>query len=231
LLEVDYSLLTYLLYRSDTNSRYTVFSVSKRGGGARIISSPNKSLKILQAKLNEVLNIVYQPKSATHGFTLGRSIVTNAKPHTARRYVLNIDIQDFFTTINSGRVRGMFKAPPYRWPEKVATVLAQICCQANSLPQGAPTSPTVSNMICAKLDTELLRLAQKHSCWYSRYADDIAFSTNKRQFPDELAYSEHGLTIPGRELRETIESNGFSINPSKGFICATEITAHINCRQ
>src|SRR5690606_8958560 len=131
------------------------------------LSIPTESLKIIQQKLNQVLQLVYKPKLSTHGFVNNRSIVTNADAHIKKkkhRYILNVDIKDFFPSINFGRVRGMFMAPPYNQPEHVATVLAQICCSNNELPQGAPTSPIVSNMICAQMDSQLQQLAKPHRC-------------------------------------------------------------------
>lgn len=95
-------------------------------------------------------------------------------------------------------------------PPPAATVLAQICCFDNQLPQGAPTSPMVSNMLCARLDGELQRLATQYGCMYTRYADDITFSTNTRHFPRELAcFVSVGLEIRmgvGRELEKWIGS-------------------------
>lgn len=132
-------------------SKYRTFLIGKRSGGFRNINSPNESLKILQRKLNHILQLVYKPKPSVHGFTLERNIVTNSKPHTKKYFVFNIDLKEFFPTVNFGRVRGMFMAKPYLLPPKASTVLAQICCHDNQLPQGAPTSPIISNMICARL--------------------------------------------------------------------------------
>lgn len=110
----------------------------------------------------------------------------------------------------------MFMGKPYRLPDAVATVLAQICCFDNQLPQGAPTSPIISNMICAKMDSELQDLAWATRCFYTRYADDITFSTTLREFPIQIAkvYSLLDIEI-GDELEKIITSNGFNINPHK----------------
>jgi hypothetical protein len=117
-----------------------------------------------------------------------------------------------------GRVRGLFihlKASP-----AAATVLAQICCHKDALPQGAPTSPVVSNMICARMDRELLKLAKEHHCCYTRYADDLAFSKKGGAFPLELARRDEddGRTILGQSLRAIIESNGFRPRPEKTWL-------------
>ena len=82
----------------------------------------------------------------------------NAEKHVARRWVFNVDLENFFPSINFGRVRGLFLAKPYGLPNQVATTLAQLCCYENQIPQGAPTSPVVSNMICRGLDYELAQL-------------------------------------------------------------------------
>src|SRR5690606_12917628 len=104
----------------------------------------------------------------------------------------------------------------YRLNDEVATILAQICCHNGILPQGAPTSPIISNMICVRLDAKLQQLAKEHQCTYSRYADDITFSTNRSSFPSALAYlSDIGQIEIGNELSIIIEENGFQINPKK----------------
>lgn len=219
LLEVTYPQLTYYLYRKPIKSNYKSFQISKKSGGKRQIISPKSSLKILQRKLAYILQLVYTPKNCVHGFTDGKSIVSNAQTHIRKRYVFNIDIKDFFPSINFGRVRGMFMAKPYYIPENPATVLAQICCVDNILPQGAPTSPVVSNMICGKLDSELKRLALKYKCVYTRYADDITFSTTAKDFPNSIGFikevdSSIGSVV-GDQLEKTVINNGFSINSSK----------------
>ncbi len=218
LLEVPYSLLVYIIYKTDKLSRYHLFTIPKRSGDVRTIMSPNRSLKTLQAKLNSVLVTVYKPKPAAHGFVKERSVVTNAKPHCGRRLLLNVDLENFFPTINFGRVRGMFMAKPYALPAPVATVLAQLCCHDNQLPQGAPTSPIVSNMICSRLDTQLQVLAQFHRCAYTRYADDITFSTFRSTFAEGICASLDGRVLLGEELVGTIVANGFSINSNKVYL-------------
>ena len=183
LLEVKYNDFLYWLYRLPANQRYTPFLIKKRSGSSRLIEAPTRSIKILQQKLNQVLQTVYRPKRCVHGFVEQCSVKTNALCHVRRRYVFNIDIKDFFPSINFGRVRGMFMAKPYNLSPKVATVLAQLCCFNGRLPQGAPTSPTVSNMICAKMDSQLQQLSASHRCTYTRYADDMTFSTSRRSSP------------------------------------------------
>jgi len=219
LLRISYSKLTYLLYRLPTSRTYRKFEIRKRSGGTRTILAPMPGLARLQRTLLGVLETVYQPRQCVHGFVASKSILTNARQHLDKRYVLNVDLKDFFPSINFGRVRGMFIAPPYKLPAPVATVLAQICCVKNQLPQGAPTSPIVSNMICTKLDNELLRLAQAHRCTYTRYADDITISTSLPRFPADLATLDLSSSLPipllGPKLQAIVESNGFKVNQRK----------------
>ena len=216
LLEIPYRNLSHWTYGTTESNKYSTFHIPKKNGGLRKISAPNKNIKILQQKLNTALQTVYQPKSSVQGFVPGRSVKTNALQHMQRPWVLNLDLDDFFPTIHFGRVRGMFMAKPYDLPESVATVLANLCCHEQRLPQGAPTSPIVSNMICAKMDSQLQALAHDCGSWYTRYADDMTFSTRRRRFPSDLASMNGiGQVQIGNRLREVIEQNGFSINSNK----------------
>jgi RNA-directed DNA polymerase len=209
--------LIYILYRG--GKQYFEFDTPKRAGGTRHISAPTGSIKILQKRLNQVLRAVYVPKASVHGFAVARSIVTNADRHVGKQVVLNIDLEDFFPTIHFGRVRGLF-ATAYKLPLDVAQVLAQICVNDRVLPQGAPTSPIVSNMVCARFDTALRKLAQAHGCTYTRYADDITFSTTRPKLPDQIAtFTVDGAgkrsVEVGAWLRQIIEGNKFKVNEKK----------------
>lgn len=217
LLEVKSGLLKYLLYVGSKQSKYTTFSVPKKSAGMRQISAPITSLKIVQSRLAQVLTAVYSVKQNVHGFVRERSIVTNAQIHVGQNYMLNVDLKDFFPSINFGRVRGMFMANPYVLNSSIATILAQVCCFENQLPQGAPTSPIVSNMICARLDSQLKWLAEKYGCLYSRYADDLTFSTSRPLFPNALASRGIGgqQYKAGFMLNKIVQKNGFQINPNK----------------
>ena len=215
LLEVPYSSLVYHLYRVPDSVKYEKFHIRKKSGGLRTISAPVTAIKIIQRKLSQVLYRVYTPKAPVHGFTPSRSIVTNATLHVRQRYVFNIDIADFFDCIHFGRVRGIFMAAPYNRPPNVATVLAKICCLSNKLPQGAPTSPVVSNMVCARLDSQLRLLAKEKHCTYTRYADDITFSTRLTQFPKDIAYRREDSVFVGRRLLTLLEGNDFKVNWKK----------------
>lgn len=197
---------------------YFSFPIKKRNGSSRIIRAPKPPLKAVQLKLKSELENFYTPKSSTHGFVPERSVKTNAATHVGKKYVLNIDLKDFFETIHFGRVKNLFMKSPFLAPENVATVMAHICCYDGRLAQGAPTSPLISNMICRKLDSQLQALASKKKCHYSRYADDITFSftCSKKYLPSEiLSVSEDGFVFVGKELEQLILANGFSINTEK----------------
>jgi retron-type reverse transcriptase len=221
------SSLAYLLYRRAPESNYQAFQIPKRFGGARTISAPVAGLKVAQEKLSNLLqdceeemNIAGGRKNQiSHGFKRRRSIITNAKRHRNRRYVFNVDLKDFFPSLNFGRVRGYFmKYKGLALDEKVATVIAQIACYQNALPQGSPCSPVISNLIAHTLDIYCVELASKTGCIYSRYADDLSFSTNKRLFPEEIAVQSAANPhewAPGSELLKAVKRGGFQINNAK----------------
>ena len=205
ILGIQFKYLVYSLYIVPDNKKYTIFRIPKKMGGYREISSPNKNLLNIQKRLYAILNEIYIPKISAHGFVSEKNIVTNSLPHVKKSNVLNIDLKDFFPSINFGRVRGLFLNSPFHIGEKVATMLAQICCFDNSLPQGAPTSPVISNMICGKLDSRLTKLANENKSTYTRYADDITFSNIKSEFSREFII----------KLRIIINNEGFNINEEK----------------
>jgi len=214
ILEIDKKTLIYYIYRK-RDSNYKVFSIKKRSGGKRSIASPISPLKIIQRKLSYILNLAYGKKPSVHGFCSDRSIVTNANIHSGKKSILNFDLENFFPSINFGRVRGLFISPPFSFPAEVATVLAQICILNNELPQGAPTSPIVSNLICSRLDGQLQKLAKNNEMLYTRYADDITLSSWRKDFPKNVIKKEQDTLIIGDHLRGVIESNGFIINNKK----------------
>jgi RNA-directed DNA polymerase len=217
LLCVSWEKLRYLLYQRRDSQRYRHFEIPKKSGGKRLIAAPIDEIKELQRTLNELLNIVYQPRLSTHGFALDRSIVTNAEAHVGARFVFNLDLADFFPSIHLGRVRGLFMKKPFECNPAVATVLAQLCCYKGKLPQGAPTSPIISNLICGKMDVDLQRFARDHACTYTRYADDITFSSQRRVFPPAIAYHDEktGKLQVGEALLSIITQNTFVVNEAK----------------
>lgn len=218
--DVSLSRLIYALYKAPDATRYRHFEIPKRTGGMRLISSPNGLVRELQYKLLPVFQELYEAHPAAHGFIAGRSVVSNAEPHTGQRLVLNVDLQDFFPSINFGRVRGLLMKPPFAMGPKAATIFAQICTYRNGLPQGAPTSPVLSNFIAATLDRRLLRLARENKLKYTRYADDITFSTSMAVFPAGIAHLEvengpKTAVRAGEALEHAVSTCGFAINPKK----------------
>jgi RNA-directed DNA polymerase len=217
--------LSFVLYKLPGSKKYTLFEVPKRDGGKRQIRAPEASLSLMQRRLAtllteclEELNKAKPPRRPlAHGFEKGRSIITNAQLHKRRRYVFNLDLSDFFPSINFGRVRGFFlKDKSFELKPPVATVLAQIACFENELPQGSPCSPVISNLIGHVLDGRLARFAKTHKCTYSRYADDITFSTSRKDFPPEIAVPTAGAAWQvSDELRARIKDAGFEINDKK----------------
>jgi RNA-directed DNA polymerase len=212
--------ILWTLYKSPDSARYRAFEIPKRTGGMRPIHAPHGLLRELQDKMKADLDRLYQPHPNAHGFIVAKSVASNAKPHVGKRWVLNVDLEDFFPSINFGRVRGLFMKPPFDMAPAAATVCAQIATFKNGLPQGAPTSPTLSNLIAVPFDRTLLRLARSQHVTYSRYADDITFSTDDIQFPAGLALREQladgsFTVVAGDELSKAVSASGFRMNARK----------------
>ncbi|MDX2307009.1 MAG: reverse transcriptase domain-containing protein [Hyphomicrobium sp.] len=219
-LGVKLSQLLYALYKAPEESRYRTFEIPKRTGGVREIAAPVGLIRDLQTSILPELVARYRRHPGAHGFLSGASILTNAREHEAAKLVLNIDLKDFFPTINFGRVRGLLMSPAFGMGPAAATIFAQIVTRKNGLPQGAPTSPVLSNFIATELDRRLTRLAKQNAATYSRYADDITFSTNKPAFPASLVgfdIHDDGRTtvVAGEALAKEIAASGFEINAKK----------------
>lgn len=221
--------LTAILYAPTRDLSYRKFSIPKKKGGYREISAPNPKLKKLQRCLADLLTECWHElnkdktnaklKPISHGFEPERSILSNAQPHIKKKYVLNVDIEQFFPSINFGRVRGFFiKNKNFRLNKKIATIIAQIACHENSLPQGSPCSPIIANMIASTLDAKLLRFAKAHNCFYTRYADDLSFSCNEKKFPVAVAKKRFLSTDEWHaspQLEKILVSSGFQVNKKK----------------
>jgi len=217
ILEIKEKDLIYCLYRVGVDNYYKEFEIEKRNGGKRKISSPQGSLKILQSKLNYILQLIYKPRECVQGFVPNRSIVTNANKHFGARFLLNIDIEDFFSSINFGRIRGLFLHKPFSFNKDVSTILAQICCYKNGLPQGAPTSPIIANLICYRFDTRMIQFAKKNRLFYTRYADDITLSSKIMFKKNIIRFRGNDFSFPvlSNETKNIFKENGFAINKEK----------------
>jgi len=196
---------------------YQHFEIAKGKDKTRIISAPDKRLKFIQRKIAILLNAIYRRRNPVHGFVNNHSVKTNALCHINSKFVLNVDIKSFFPSITENRVHGVLSALGV--DDRVATVLARICSNNGHLPQGAPSSPVLSNMICFRLDRELLAIAKEARCIYTRYADDITFSSYQPlsllfegAVPPSSAIAPDLLAV---KLRSAFETNGFTINPEK----------------
>lgn len=201
--------------------RYRQFKIKKKSGGFRQITAPcNRSFMFLLDCLNEVLKAVYTPSQYAMGFTEGRSVVLNASKHKGANYVFNIDLKDFFPSIEQPRVWKRLQLQPFNFPIPVASAVAGLCCMRETrelsdgtkkdyyvLPQGAPTSPIITNMVCDKLDHRLGGLARRFGLNYTRYADDITFSSMHNVFHENSDFR--------KELERIITDQHFTINGKK----------------
>ncbi|WP_053004310.1 reverse transcriptase family protein [Flavobacterium sp. ABG] len=227
---------TYLFTVHDLNyhinnkndNRYEKFEIRKKSGKSRVIHSPNNVLKSFQKCLNLVFQTVYKFHSSATGFIGGKSIVDNAKIHVGSNYVYNIDLRDFFPSIDQARLWGRLQYPPFNLNKEndniqLANIIAYLCChkykvkrlidgkwkivEKSVLPQGAPTSPVVSNIICQRLDFYLSAVAKRFGAKYSRYADDITFSSVHHIYKENHAFI--------LEVQKIIANENFTINPQK----------------
>ena len=217
--------MKHILYYCNPNNvfhRYRQFKIKKKKKGEfREITAPrNRSFMILLQTVNEVLKAMYSPSNYAMGFTEGRSVVDNANVHKGQNYIFNIDLKDFFPSIVQPRVWKRLQLKPFNFPVEIANLIAGLCSMRKAckdtegkvvftyiLPQGAPTSPIITNMICDTLDRRLAGLAKRFGLHYTRYADDITFSSMHH------VYSEKGEFR--KELVRIITEQGFIINTDK----------------
>ncbi|MGN0735326.1 MAG: retron Ec67 family RNA-directed DNA polymerase/endonuclease [Anaerovoracaceae bacterium] len=216
-LRISRKKLTYILYVEKPDSYYKTFEIPKKNGETRTICAPYGDLKSLQTKLANALwehqqnlrNSTETKPNISHAFEKGKSIITNAKIHRNKRFVLNMDLENFFDSFHFGRVQGYFeKSKVFLLPREVSIIIAQIACYNGRLPQGAPSSPIITNLICQILDMRILKIAKKYKLDYTRYADDLTFSTNSGSFFDN---QESFI----REVSSVISNAGFIVNSKK----------------
>lgn len=209
--------LTYVLFEARVDSFYSSFDIPKKDGTLRHIYAPTKTLKVIQRKLTDALyeyqTLIRKENSinanVSHAFEKNKSIVSNAKIHKNKRFIFCVDLKNFFDAFHFGRVLGYFQSNRYfKLPKEVAVTIAQIACYRGALPQGAPSSPIITNLICQTLDIHVLKIAKKYKLDYTRYADDLTFSTNKKDF---LESKDNFF----KDLKNEIQKSGFSINDDK----------------
>ena len=224
-MEISVSKLRWLAWHSEapTRTHYVYFDIPKKSGGTRRLAAPHQQLaKAQHWILTSVLNVLPTHECA-HGFVAQHSVVTNAAPHVGSSVVINTDLTDFFPTITFARVAGLFRRIGYS--PAVSTILALICTECprqavrmadqtyfaatgpRALPQGACTSPSISNQIAHKLDRRMAAMAQKLGWRYTRYADDLTWSTIGEPLPSV------GYVLA--RIRHMVEDEGFRINHAK----------------
>jgi hypothetical protein len=225
----DIKQLNYYSNSNINKNRYISFAVRKKSGEDRVIHAPKRGLKAIQKCLNLILQVIYQPHKAASGFVPGKSIVDNAKIHTGSIYVYNMDLKDFFPSIDQARIWGRLRHAPFNLNESngnvmLANIIAALCCQEmiverkdengewikvikNVLPQGAPTSPLITNIICERLDIKLSGVAKRFGLKYSRYADDITFSSMHNVYQKNSDFLV--------EVQRIITEQNFTIKESK----------------
>lgn len=213
---------------AENGGPYTTFEIGKRDGGKRLICAPCDTLMWVQRRLHRRILSKVAPDEAAHGFIKDRSTATNAAPHVGAKLVLKFDLRDFFPTIHQHRILGLFASMGYHVgrarystddrSRDVAPVLARLCVVTTHrgkhgvLPQGAPTSPAISNLICRRLDQRLTGLATKFGGAYTRYADDLTFSFHDeilvgrfRWWVDQICFRE-GFTVRQDKFRAIRDS-------------------------
>lgn len=195
------------------NPAYKNYTIKKKRGGARQIFAPEKHLKSMQKRLNYYLQAYYLwiKPDEVHGFVVNPhylapycNIVENAKVHVNKKYVLNIDLKDFFPNISARQVKTIFFSRFFDFNEQISTALTLLTTYEGKLPTGAPTSPVISNFVCHQLDSDLVNFCNDNNLSFTRYADDLTFSSDS-------AISEE-LT---QDIIQVIRKNNFEINKKK----------------
>ncbi len=186
-------------------ARYGRFSIPKRAGGQREILAPDAATKVLQRLILHRLLARLPVHPACHGFERGRSIVSNAAPHVGRPVVLRLDVRDFFAATSTRRVRRLYRV--LGWDREAAAILTRLTTFAGGLPQGAPTSPRLANVVNVRLDARLAGLAAARGATYTRYADDLTFS-----FAADDPASIHGVI---RAAKRFLRQEGYALHEGR----------------
>jgi hypothetical protein len=221
----DIPKLRWLAYHCDVDSgtHYKRWTVPKRDGTPRLISAPKPDLKAVQRWIAREVTEHLPVHGAAHGFLVGRSIATNARVHAGARVLVKLDLKDFYPTVTWRRVKGLLRRAGLT--EQLATLMALLCTESprqevlthgktyfvatgpRSLPQGAPTSPSITNALCLRLDARLSGLATKLGARYTRYADDLAFSWHGETKP------EIGSLM--KAVNAIVRAEGFTVHAKK----------------
>ena len=190
-------------YNHDNSKYYHHILMQKKTGGKRPIDSPNAELKAIQKWILRNLLARLKPSPYAQGFVLGKSISDNAKPHVGKQYVLSLDLKDFFGTVKASHVFSVFNSVGYS--KKMSYLLTSICTLSGHLPQGAPTSPALSNLVCIKLDYRIGRYCENKALTFTRYADDICISGNKLSV----------IKKAWETIKKIITDEGYKVNTKK----------------
>jgi len=258
-LHADEATLKQFAWELPDSERYKQYAIPKSNGGIRIISEPKHWLKSVQRNLLSIFEKSYKPLDSSHGFIQRRSILTNAKPHVRKPWVLNLDLEKFFPSIGMQRVEQVLSEIPMQLilesPEnpksfslqsitltaEIVSLLANLCCFRSlpesedpetwyGLPQGAPTSPILSDMVARKMDEDILELCEEKGVEYTRYADDLSFSPlSPKDFNgyEELVLEKGGRKLePTGPLLEIFQQHGFRVNAKK-----TKLFCGKSCKQ
>ena len=193
---------------------YNVFTVPKKNGERRLIENPSKSLKAVQAVLNDYLQAIYwlQKTPSAYGFVIRpmdareepRNIVTNARQHLNKAWLLNADLEDFFHFVKDDVVMQVFMEKPFNFPLDIADLLTRLMTLNGRLPMGAPTSPVLSNLAFQRVETEIQAYAHQYGWHFTRYADDMSFSS-------DVPITLHQIDA----LENIVKLYGYEFNPNK----------------
>lgn len=220
--------LRWLCFHAEApqKTHYVYFEIAKRSGGTRLLAAPHRRLAAAQRWVLDHVLARLEVTPHAHGFVPGRSTISNARLHVGRDIVVNLDLAEFFPTIAFPRVRGLFESIGYS--PAVATLLALLCTESprsavihdgvtfwvaagdRALPQGACTSPAISNLVTRKLDRRLAGATRKLGWTYTRYADDLTFSAG--------APAAGSLALLLARVRHIVRDEGFMVNERKGRI-------------
>ncbi len=201
------------LIKIATRPHYNTFYRLKKNGKKRLIEDPNDVLQNLQDTLNDYLQAIYwlQRSEGVYGFIIvpkgddhPRNIENNARQHLHQGWLLNADLEDFFHKVTRQKILKLFQRPPFDFQQELAIILTRITCYKGRLPMGAPTSPVLSNLAFQKMDTILITYSRRKNWIYTRYVDDMSFSSK-----EQITWNDY------EPLQRMLAKKGFPFNPTK----------------